>query len=159
MIPTTLLKAKPLVAQANNAGMHATLTTFDQSSGVNQLLAGEFSVALVRNFHSDPAYGDTGSYIWFSKGSPLNFSKFDDSNVQAALDAGRFSPLMSRRSKKAYEDFSRAKWRTASTQSLRGTTPAPSPRVDSSVRRGTAPRRERAARRRWSLSPRRVCKK
>ncbi|MBM3658353.1 MAG: ABC transporter substrate-binding protein [Actinobacteria bacterium] len=80
-----------LVEQANKAGMNAKLTQVDQSSLVNELLGGNFSVSLVRNFHSDAAFGDVANYVWWSKGSPVNFSKFDDPNVQAALDAGRTS--------------------------------------------------------------------
>ena len=80
-----------LVEQANAAGMNAKLVQVDQSSLVNELLGGNFSVTLVRNFHSDAAFGDVANYVWWSKGSPVNFSKFDDPNVQAALDAGRVS--------------------------------------------------------------------
>jgi peptide/nickel transport system substrate-binding protein len=127
-----------LVSQARAAGMDATMTNFDQSSSVNQLLAGSFSVVLMRNFHSDPAYGDFGNYIWFSKGSLVNFSRFDDPNVQRALDAGRVSvdpaTLVS-----AYEDFSRAMedglyaipaWyntRALASRGLRGQSGAPLP--------------------------------
>jgi len=80
-----------LIEQANAAGMNAKLVQVDQSSLVNELLGGNFSVTLVRNFHSDAAFGDVANYVWWSKGSPVNFSKFDDPNVQAALDAGRTS--------------------------------------------------------------------
>ncbi len=80
-----------LVEQANAAGMNAKLVQVDQSSLVNELLGGNFSVTLVRNFHSDAAFGDVANFVWWSKGSPVNFSKFDDPTVQAALDAGRIS--------------------------------------------------------------------
>jgi peptide/nickel transport system substrate-binding protein len=96
-----------LIEQAKKAGMNARLTQVDQSSLVNELLAGNFSVTLVRNFYSDPAFGDASSYVWFSKGSPVNFSKFDDPTVQAALDAGRVSTDPDKLNV-AYEDFNKA---------------------------------------------------
>jgi peptide/nickel transport system substrate-binding protein len=96
-----------LVEQANAAGMNAKLVQVDQSSLVNELLGGNFSVTLVRNFHSDAAFGDVANYVWWSKGSPVNFSKFDDPNVQTALDAGRTSTDPAALDK-AYNDFNTA---------------------------------------------------
>ena len=84
-------EAQLLIEQANAAGMNAKLVQVDQSALVNELLGGNFSVTLVRNFHSDAAFGDVANYVWWSKGSPVNFSKFDDPTVQAALDKGRTS--------------------------------------------------------------------
>ncbi|MFA5883342.1 MAG: ABC transporter substrate-binding protein [Acidimicrobiia bacterium] len=96
-----------LIEQANAAGMNAKLVQVDQSSLVNELLGGNFSVTLVRNFHSDAAFGDVANYVWWAKGSPVNFSKFDDPNVQAALDAGRTSTDPAALTK-AYTDFNKA---------------------------------------------------
>jgi len=100
-------EAQLIVEQLKKAGMNATINQIDQSSLVNDLLGGNFSITLVRNFHSDPAYGDAGNYVWFSKGSPVNFSKFDDPTVQAALDQGRTSTDDAALTK-AYQDFNRA---------------------------------------------------
>lgn len=96
-----------LIEQAKAAGMNARLVQVDQSALVNELLGGNFSVTLVRNFHSDPAFGDAANYVWWSKGSPVNFSKFDDPNVQAALDAGRTSTDPAAL-EQAYTDFNKA---------------------------------------------------
>ena len=96
-----------LIEQATAAGMNAKLVQVDQSSLVNELLGGNFSVTLVRNFHSDAAFGDVANYVWWSKGSPVNFSKFDDPNVQSALDAGRISTDPATLDK-AYTDFNKA---------------------------------------------------
>jgi peptide/nickel transport system substrate-binding protein len=100
-------EAQLLVEQLNKAGMNAKINQVDQSSLVNDLLGGNFSVTLVRNFHSDPAFGDASNYVWFSKGSPVNFSKFDDPTVQAALDQGR-TATDDATLEKAYEDFNKA---------------------------------------------------
>jgi peptide/nickel transport system substrate-binding protein len=102
-----LAEAQLLVEQVQKAGMSARISQVDQSTLVNELLSGNFSVTLVRNFHSDPAYGDASNYVWFAKGSPVNFSRFDDPAVQAALDAGRVSTDPEALTK-AYEDFNRA---------------------------------------------------
>lgn len=96
-----------LVEQANAAGMNARLVQVDQSSLVNELLGGNFSVTLVRNFHSDPAFGDASNYVWWSKGSPVNFGRIDDPTVQAALDAGRVSTDPTAL-EAAYTDFNKA---------------------------------------------------
>jgi len=103
----SLAEAQLLVEQAKAAGINATLAQVDQSSLINEALAGKFSVLLWRNFHSDPAYGDAGNYVWFSKGSPVNFGKIDDATVQASLDAGR-AALTTADGKAAYEDFNKA---------------------------------------------------
>jgi peptide/nickel transport system substrate-binding protein len=100
-------EAQLIVEQLNKAGMNAKINQVDQSSLVNDLLGGNFSVTLVRNFHSDPAFGDASNYVWFSKGSPVNFSKFDDPTVQAALDQGR-TATDDATLEKAYEDFNKA---------------------------------------------------
>jgi peptide/nickel transport system substrate-binding protein len=99
-------EAQLIIEQLNKAGMNAKVNQVDQSSLVNDLLGGNFSVTLVRNFYSDPAYGDASNYIWFSKG-PINFSKFDDPAVQAALDAGRVATDDAALAK-AYQDFNKA---------------------------------------------------
>lgn len=96
-----------LVEQANAAGMNARLVQVDQSALVNELLGGNFSVTLVRNFHSDAAFGDVANYVWFSKGSPVNWAKFDDPNVQSALDSGRTSTDPAALDQ-AYDDFNAA---------------------------------------------------
>jgi peptide/nickel transport system substrate-binding protein len=101
-----LAEGQLIIEQLNKAGMNAKLNQVDQSSLVNDLLGGNFSVTLVRNFYSDPAFGDASNYVWFSKG-PINFSKFDDPTVQAALDAGRTS-TDDEALQKAYEDFNKA---------------------------------------------------
>ena len=101
-----LAEGQLLIEQLNKAGMNAKLNQVDQSSLVNDLLGGNFSVTLVRNFYSDPAFGDASNYVWFAKG-PINFSKFDDPTVQAALDSGRTS-TDDEALQKAYEDFNRA---------------------------------------------------
>lgn len=103
----SLAEAQLLVEQAQAAGINATLAQVDQSSLINEALAGKFSVLLWRNFHSDPAYGDAGNYVWFTKGSPVNFGKIDDATVQASLDAGR-AALTTADGKAAYEDFNKA---------------------------------------------------
>ena len=95
-----------IIEQLNKAGMNAKMNQVDQSSLVNDLLGGNFSVTLVRNFYSDPAFGDVSNYVWFSKG-PINFSKFDDPTVQAALDQGR-TATEDAALEQAYEDFNKA---------------------------------------------------
>lgn len=93
--------------QLTKAGMTVEISAVDQSSFVNELLGGKFSVTLTRNFHSDPAFGDAGNYVWWAKGSPVNFGRIDDPTIQTALDNGRVSTDEAARTK-AYEDFNKA---------------------------------------------------
>lgn len=102
-----LAEAQLLAEQATKAGMNATLSQVDQSSLINDALAGKFSVMLWRNFHSDPAYGDAANYVWWYTGSPVNFGKIDDPAMQTALDTGR-SALDEATANTAYQDFNKA---------------------------------------------------
>ena len=116
-----------LIEQLQKAGMNAKMNQVDQSSLVNDLLGGNFSVTLVRNFYSDPAYGDASNYIWFSKG-PVNFSKFDDPTVQATLDTGRTATDDEARRRPTRT--STGPWRRRSTTCRPGTPSGPwSPRA------------------------------
>ena len=114
--PVTLLAANDsenvgemelMKEQLTKAGMTVEISAVDQSSLVNELLGGKFSVTLIRNFHSDPAFGDAGNYVWWTKGSPVNFGRIDDPTIQTALDTGRVSTDEAARTK-AYEDFNKA---------------------------------------------------
>lgn len=114
--PVTLLAANDsenvsemelMKEQLTKAGMTVEISAVDQSSLVNELLGGKFSVTLIRNFHSDPAFGDASNYVWWAKGSPVNFGRIDDPTIQAALDTGRTATDEAARTK-AYDDFNKA---------------------------------------------------
>jgi len=86
-----LAEAQLLKNMVEKVGMHADIAQFDQSGLISQALGGQFSVLLWRNLHSDLAYGDPGSFPWWAQPSQsfVNFGKFDDPQIQAALDKGR----------------------------------------------------------------------
>jgi peptide/nickel transport system substrate-binding protein len=102
-----LSEAQLLVEQAKEAGMNADIAQFDQSGLINEALGGRFSVLLWRNFHSDPAFGDVGNYVWWTQGSPINFGKINNPEIQADLDTGRTSADDGARST-AYQEFNMA---------------------------------------------------
>ena len=87
--------------------MNAKLNQVDQSSLVNELLGGNFSVTLVRNFYSDPRSATPRTTSGGRRARRSTSPKFDDPTVQAALDAGRTS-TDDAALEKAYEDFNKA---------------------------------------------------
>jgi peptide/nickel transport system substrate-binding protein len=84
--PDNVQEAETLKRQAQAAGIHADLQDEDQASFVNAALGAKFSVLLWRNHP-----GDTPDvqYYWWYTGSPINFGKFADPELQKLLDEGR----------------------------------------------------------------------
>lgn len=84
-----LAEAQLLAEQVKKVGMNPNISQVAQSQLINTALQGKFSVMLWRNFHSDPAYGDAGNYVWWSSTSPINFPRIKDPAMQTSLDTGR----------------------------------------------------------------------
>jgi ABC-type transport system substrate-binding protein len=87
--PDNAKEASLMQAQLKKAGISAEISQVDQSSQINEALSGNFNVLLWRNLHDDAQWQDVGNYVWFSTGSPVNFGKFTDPDLQALLDEGR----------------------------------------------------------------------
>jgi peptide/nickel transport system substrate-binding protein len=87
--PDNAAESQLIQEQLSKAGITANISALEQSAEINDALSGNFSILLWRNIHSDPAYTDSASYVWFYTGSPVNFGKFNDPQFQALLDQGR----------------------------------------------------------------------
>jgi peptide/nickel transport system substrate-binding protein len=87
--PDNAAESQLIQQQLSQAGITANISAIEQSAEINDALAGNFSLLLWRNIHSDPQYTDSASYVWFYTGSPVNFGKFNDPQFQALLDQGR----------------------------------------------------------------------
>jgi peptide/nickel transport system substrate-binding protein len=88
--PANSAEAQLMKEQLGKAGINATIATFDQATLINKALGFSIDVLLWRNLYgeySEAADGDT--FIWFQSGSPVNFSGFNDPEIQAQLDQGR----------------------------------------------------------------------
>jgi peptide/nickel transport system substrate-binding protein len=84
--PENSQEAQLLKEQLSKASIDATLQIEDQTALINTALSGKFSILLWRNHPGDDP--DT-QYVWWYKGSPINFGKFDDPQFQGLLDQGR----------------------------------------------------------------------
>jgi peptide/nickel transport system substrate-binding protein len=84
--PENSPEAQLIKEQLAKAGIDGTLQTEDQSSLINTALGGNFNLLLWRNHPGD---APDVNYVWWYTGSPINFGKFDDPQLQALLDQGR----------------------------------------------------------------------
>jgi peptide/nickel transport system substrate-binding protein len=87
--PENIGEAELIKEQLAKAGIDGTLQSEDQASFINTALGGNFSMLLWRNHP-----GDTPdvNYVWWQTGSPINFGKIADPQLQALLDQGRGEP-------------------------------------------------------------------
>jgi peptide/nickel transport system substrate-binding protein len=82
------LQAVQLAAQFfEDAGMTVKIVTYEQSSLISEAIAKNFQLMAFRNF---PGLDPDNNYVWwYGQGNPVNFSGFDDPDVNRLLDAGR----------------------------------------------------------------------
>ncbi len=84
--PETVQIAQLVKEQESKAGIDVTIRTLDQSALINDALAGNFqSVGWLNHPGGDP---DT-QYAWWHGGSPVNFGRIDDPEIDRLLDEGR----------------------------------------------------------------------
>jgi len=101
--PDTLLIAQLVKEQAAKVGIDVSIRTVDQSTLINEALAGSFQAMGFRNHaQSDP----DAQYVWWHSGSPVNFGRIDDPEVDRLLDAGRSETDPAKRAQ-IYQDLNR----------------------------------------------------
>jgi len=83
-----VLAAVQMAAQFfEEAGMEVSTVTYDQSSLINEAIGKNFDLMAFRNY---PGLDPDNNYVWwYGEGNPVNFSGFDDPDVNRLLDAGR----------------------------------------------------------------------
>jgi peptide/nickel transport system substrate-binding protein len=89
--------------QAEQAGADVTIRTVDQSTLINEAIAGNFQGAGWRNH---PGGDPDTQYVWWYSTSPVNFGRIKDPVIDRLLDEGRSEPDQAKRTK-IYQDVNR----------------------------------------------------
>lgn len=85
--PDTLASAQLAAQFFEDVGMDVSITSLDQSSLISAAISKEFQLMTFRNY---PGLDPDNNYVWwYGAGNPVNFSGFDDPEVNRLLDAGR----------------------------------------------------------------------
>jgi peptide/nickel transport system substrate-binding protein len=87
--PGTVKLLQFLQEQMKNAGITANIRTVEQAALINTALGDDWDMIDWRNH---PGGNPDGQYIWWKSGSPVNFGKFSDPEMDRLLDAGRAEP-------------------------------------------------------------------
>lgn len=97
-----------LQQQWAQVGIHASITTMDQATAINQLVAANYQALFLYSYN----YGDPdGDWVFWSSttahgvgGTNINFSLYSNPRVDADLATGRTNPYPNKR-KAAYDDL------------------------------------------------------
>ncbi len=101
--PDTLAIAQLVKEQAAKVGIDVSIRTVDQATLISEALAGNFQAMGFRNHAaSDP----DAQYNWWHTGSPVNFGRINDPEIDRLLDAGRVETDPAKRTE-IYEDLTR----------------------------------------------------
>jgi peptide/nickel transport system substrate-binding protein len=84
----TIDQAQLLKEQAEAVGMSVEIITVDQSTQIDSAISGDFEAIAWRNH---PGGDPDQQYNWWKSGSPVNFGRFNDSEIDRLLDQGRTS--------------------------------------------------------------------
>jgi peptide/nickel transport system substrate-binding protein len=79
-------QAQLLKEQAEAVGMSVEIVLVDQSTQIDTALSGDFEALGWRNH---PGGDPDGQYNWWKSGSPVNFGRFNDPEIDRLLDEGR----------------------------------------------------------------------
>lgn len=101
--PITLQGAQLFQQFMKDAGMNVTLANTDQSQLINQAIAGDFQAVGWRNH---PGGDPDGQYVWWHSGSPVNFGRINDPQLDKLLEDGRSTPDKAARTK-IYQDLNK----------------------------------------------------
>jgi len=91
-------------ARAKKAGLEVKIITRDQAALINDAIGKKYQAMTWRNYPGgDP---DINYVWWYGKGNPVNFSGYDDPEINRLLDEGRSETDPAKR-KKIYQDITR----------------------------------------------------
>ncbi len=112
-------------------GIQIDLATVQQDKQIDNAISGDFELTGFRNY---PGGDPDELYVWWKSGSPANFSRIDDPEIDRLLDEGRSEPDPEAR-RAIYEDINRrfgsevysmwhnwTTWRISSTPAVFGYT-------------------------------------
>ena len=101
--PANIETGQMVKEMAAEAGIDITLQQIEEAQLINQVLGGDYNAVFWRA-HSG---GDPDlQYYWWKSGSPVNFGKFADPEIDRLLDEGRREPDQDAR-RQIYEDLNR----------------------------------------------------
>jgi peptide/nickel transport system substrate-binding protein len=101
--PETVQTAELVREQESKAGIDVTIRTLDQSALINEVLAGGFQSA---GFLNHPGGDPDTQYAWWHSGSPVNFGRIDDPEIDRLLEEGRVETDPDKRTE-IYRDLNR----------------------------------------------------
>jgi peptide/nickel transport system substrate-binding protein len=84
--PETIAFAELVKEQQEKAGIEVGIRTLDLSAFINEALAGNFQSAGWLNF---PGGDPDTQYAWWHSGSPVNFGRINDPEIDRLLEEGR----------------------------------------------------------------------
>jgi peptide/nickel transport system substrate-binding protein len=101
--PDTIAIAELVKEQASKIGVTVTIDTIDQATLINRALAGDFQGM---GFRNHPGGDPDAQSVWWQSGSPINFGRIKDPEIDRLLGAGRVETDPAKR-KVIYEDLTR----------------------------------------------------
>ena len=101
--PGTVKENQFIQQAATEAGMKVNLQSVEQAVLIDTALGNDWQAL---NWRNHPGGNPDGQYIWWKGGSPVNFNKFDDPEINSLLDAGRQEPDPEK-AKGIYEDINK----------------------------------------------------
>jgi peptide/nickel transport system substrate-binding protein len=101
--PDAVAGAQYAQEQLAKAGIEVRLKSLEQASLISAALGDDWDLMPYRNL---PGGAPDGNYVWWRGGSPVNFGKFDDPEINQLMDAGRVEPDPER-ARAIYEDVNR----------------------------------------------------
>lgn len=101
--PATVQAAQLIQEHAERVGATVHLAQAEAAALINTALAGDFDAVLAQNH---PGGDPDLQYVWWYGGSPVNFGRFDDPEINRLLDAGRQEPDPDK-AKADYEELNR----------------------------------------------------
>ncbi len=102
--PETLASVQLAAQFFKDAGMDVSIVTYEQSSLISEAIGKNFQLMAFRNF---PGLDPDNNYVWwYGQGNPVNFSGYDDPEVNRLLDAGRATDDRAER-EQIYTDLNR----------------------------------------------------
>jgi peptide/nickel transport system substrate-binding protein len=84
--PDAVAGAQYTQEQLAEAGIEVNLRSLEQASLISTALGDDWDLMPYRNL---PGGVPDGNYVWWRGGSPVNFGKFDDPEINELMDAGR----------------------------------------------------------------------
>ena len=84
--PSTVKSAQFIQEQVQKAGIKVNLKTVEQAALISNALGSDWNAMAFRNH---PGGAPDLQYVWWHGGSPVNFGKFNDPEMDKLLDAGR----------------------------------------------------------------------